>query len=470
MNWLSLPPELRNMILERLLDHKEIAPYATVSKEWRDVIENRKFSHLKLHPTCLDFLAQLAEEQTAQIDHIWLNIELKRYTCRACGNDESGTWSRLNDKIIATSVAWLFSILANWNWKKAKFERHLTLELNTYSPSDSEHWFKDCYFGAPGEDKFELLAQSGNVHDPRHGWWHGRNTEAPPDGALRRPSEPSHVNFEKDAQELPFVHIVTKFILRRQCRRQLNPLALSHLWSKLPRLDEICYEPWQLSIRYTYHWWERKMISRRLPTSIKKVTIFEDFNENYLGLFRLCREPDSWLNLDRLRIPTPAIGAAFAARSRQLEHLSVAFLIDAHDFFNACQPHWRWNRLVSLSLTSRTISKTTPHETNKLLRVAAKVALNMPKLERMVLWNGSRGVACSFTYCQGDDASLVWKGTWDLKLEPEVLDARGAVVVVEKQVLTDEIGSHGDAIKYLGLQSVVDEVSLLQITKENSRV
>lgn len=97
MNWLSLPPELRNMILERLLDHKEIAPYATVSKEWRAVIEKRKLSHLKLHPTCLDFLAQLAEEQTAQIDHIWLNIELKRYTCRACGSDESGTWSRLNE-------------------------------------------------------------------------------------------------------------------------------------------------------------------------------------------------------------------------------------------------------------------------------------------------------------------------------------------------------------------------------------
>lgn len=96
--------------------------------------------------------------------------------------------------------------------------------------------------------------------------------------------------------------------------------------------------------------------------------------------------------------------------------------------------------------------------------------MNMPKLERMVLWNGSRGVACSFTYCQGDGASVVWKGTWDLKLEPEVLDAWGTVVGVEKQLLTDKIGSHGDAIKCLGLQSVVDEISLLQISKENNRV
>lgn len=86
----------------------------------------------------------------------------------------------------------------------------------------------------------------------------------------------------------------------------------------------------------------------------------------------------------------------------------------------------------------------------------------MPKLERMVLWNGSREEAYSFTYCQGDDASLVWKGTWYLKLEDEVLDAWSTVVKVEveKQVLTDDITSHGDAIEYLGLQSVIDEVTL----------
>ncbi|KAH6969917.1 hypothetical protein DER45DRAFT_608625 [Fusarium avenaceum] len=70
----------------------------------------------------------------------------------------------------------------------------------------------------------------------------------------------------------------------------------------------------------------------------------------------------------------------------------------------------------------------------------------------------------------GDDASLVWKGTWDLMLEDEVIDAWRAVVEVEveKQLLTDEIKSHWDVIKYLGLQSVVDEVSLQQIRAENT--
>jgi hypothetical protein len=214
------------------------------------------------------------------------------------------------------------------------------------------------------------------------------------------------------------------------------------------------------------------MISQRLPASIKKVIIFEDFNEKYLDLLQLSRGPELYLIPDRVRVPTPAVGAVFAARSRQLEHLSVAFLIGARDFFNNCQSHWQWNSLRSLYLTSWTISKTTAHDTSRLLRRAAQIALNMPILERMVLWNGSREEACSFTYCQGDDASLVWKGNWDLKLEDEVLDAWRAVikVEVEKQVLTDDIRSHGDAIEYLGLQPVVDKVSLQQIQAENNLV
>ncbi|KAM0245398.1 hypothetical protein ACHAP5_005481 [Fusarium lateritium] len=268
---------------------------------------------------------------------------------------------------------------------------------------------------------------------------------------------------------------MTKFILRHQCRRQLDPLDLSHLWSKLPRLEEIWCEPWQLLHRDAQQRQEEEyavVINRFLPTSIKKVTIFEDLNEKYLGLLQRRGWPRMLLVPAHPRGSMHAVGAAFAARSLQLEHFSVAFLADACDFFDNCQSHWRWNRLRSLTLTSWTISKTTARETNRLLKRAALIALKMPKLEKMVLWNWSIQEACSFTYCHGDDTSLVWKGTWDLGLEDEVLDAWKAVVgvEVEKQLLTDDIRSHGDAIEYLGLQSVVDEVSLQQIRAENNLV
>lgn len=219
------------------------------------------------------------------------------------------------------------------------------------------------------------------------------------------------------------------------------------------------------------------MITQRLPTSVKTVIIFEDFNENYLELFQLSRGRNSNLNPDRVRITTPAVGAAFATKSRQLKYLSVAFLADAYHFFDACQPHWRWHQLHSLTLTSRIMSKTNPLQINKLLTAAAQSALNMPKLETMTLWNGAKGEACAFTWCR-QDALISWRGTWDLKLEPSALNAWKTVAhkyarhefTVNRELLAHRIGSHGDAIQYLGLHSVVDDMSLRQIRKENNCV
>lgn len=256
--WSSLPFEVRDIILKLLTHHSNIAPYAAVSKEWQDVIEKKTFRHLKLHPSCLDSLERLAERPKGLIKHIWLNIELKRYTCRCCRKMESVTWYSANDKIVAAAITRLFFVLANWKQDGGD----LTLELNTYSPSDSEHWFKKCYFGAPDEDEPDfpeserqprIGATATAIHDPSHGWWHGRMIEAPSDDALRRPFEPATPTFQEN---LPAVQTVTKFLLRRQCRRQLNPLTISYLWSKLPRLEEIIYEPWQLCEKGSDYLWD----------------------------------------------------------------------------------------------------------------------------------------------------------------------------------------------------------------------
>ena len=257
-DWSSLPAEIRDIILKLITHHNNIAPYATVSREWRNVIERKNFGHLKLHPSCLDSLERLAEQPKGLIKHIWLNIELERYTCRSCRKMESVTRFFANDKLIVAAITRLFFILANWKHDRGD----LTLELNAYSPSDSEHWFQNCFFGAPDEDELEFLesecqpqdgAAATAIHDPSHGWWHGRMIEAPEDDALRRPFELSILKFR---EELPSVRAVTKFLLRRQCRRQLDPLILSYLWSKLPRLEEIIYEPWQLSEKVSQDPWD----------------------------------------------------------------------------------------------------------------------------------------------------------------------------------------------------------------------
>ena len=82
--WQSLLPEIRNIILKQLARDDTTAIYASVCKEWRSFFGKRNLSHLKIPPSDLDFLDQLSKESTRQVDHIWLNIELKRYTCRIC--------------------------------------------------------------------------------------------------------------------------------------------------------------------------------------------------------------------------------------------------------------------------------------------------------------------------------------------------------------------------------------------------
>ncbi|KAJ3466629.1 hypothetical protein MRS44_004193 [Fusarium solani] len=248
--WSLLPPEVRDIILKFLTHHNNIAPYATVSKEWQSVIEKKNFGRLKLHPSSLDSLQRLTEQQQGLVKHIWLNIELKRYTCRSCRKMESLTSIYANNKIMAEAITRLFFLLANWKQNGGG----LTLELNAYSPSDSEHWFKGCYFGAPDEvlgsecpPQRGLLAPA--IHYPNHGFWHG----PPTDDALRRPFEPTTLRFQ---EELPSIQAVTQFFLRRQCRRQLDPSTLSYLWAKLPQLGEVRYEPWQLSEGVSQDVWD----------------------------------------------------------------------------------------------------------------------------------------------------------------------------------------------------------------------
>lgn len=121
------------------------------------------------------------------------------------------------------------------------------------------------------------------------------------------------------------------------------------------------------------------------------------------------------------------------------------------------------------------MNKTDPLAANRLLAAAAHTALRMPKLETMTLWNGARAQGCALVWCR-ESALLSWRGTWEIKLEHGVIAAWRKVAYeysryelrVEKELLAHTISSHGDAVHYLGLHSVVDDISLRQIRRENS--
>lgn len=205
--------------------------------------------------------------------------------------------------------------------------------------------------------------------------------------------------------------------------------------------------------------------------------LFEDFDdactEVFHGVYRSQHE-------DPTRTADAAVTRALAEASLNLESLSASFIVDARYFFQARQPTWVWNKLVSLILTSRLLF---PDESYKaignLLQAAAGAATVMPVLNAMELWNGEKGLAGVFRYSVSEDgrsAAITWRGNWDLPLKPQVVQSWKTVSLkhgqgdfhVVKELLDADIviGSHGDAIHHLKFSHpVVHPVSLYQIRK-----
>ncbi|RAK95906.1 uncharacterized protein BO80DRAFT_316409, partial [Aspergillus ibericus CBS 121593] len=424
------------------------------------------------------------------VRHIWIHIQLQPYTCQRCQDPRTKVWDNADNRIIRRTITRLFSILATWE----PAEEGLTLELSAHSISDSQHWFRDHYFGGD-EDRdldirFETHERSTNPgfgHAVNHGWRHTQQVEFPGKNALCRLYGSSALKFNKN---LPLVPAVTRFVLRRQCRGRLLPGPVSTLLCKFPRLESVVYEPWRMrdmdeqtrqddgkqseicgyEERFlTIHVDCQDLVETRLPPTVRGLSLFEDYTEDYAHLF----SPEF-----RARAANPVVGAAFARRSLHLEQLFVSFVIDAQHFFDACQSDWTWNHLQTVVLTSRLLHPSTPQEDiNALLRQAADVASRMPRLQTMALWNYVGGHGAVFKYAS-DVPSITWRGTWKIALELPVRltwertvaqRTRGELVSIAQSVWLDFafVPSRGDIIKCLELpEGVLDPESLQQMRRE----
>ncbi len=204
---------------------------------------------------------------------------------------------------------------------------------------------------------------------------------------------------------------------------------------------------------------------------LRRMVIFDNFHGN---------NPAMSLAIQASEVDT---AYALVEASLGLEHLAASFVSDASHFFDACRKWNIWPRLESLALTSNVLNpQQHPVCINNLLERSALVAMKMPRLKSMELWNGRAGFAGVFQYQRfGSDwtAKITWRSTWDLSLEPHVLKAWQAVaserVDFKLQVVTEildadvVITSLGDALRYLMLlNTVVHPVSLWQMQKETA--
>ncbi|KAJ3520244.1 hypothetical protein NM208_g13790 [Fusarium decemcellulare] len=413
--------------------------------------------------------------QRELVHHIWLDIELPRYPCGTCNRKSShslnpqGVWSRKDAVVIGNAICKLFGALRAW-----KTRHNLTLELNAYSPTDSEHWFKDWYVSTDHEGEYQEQVEP-RWDDELHVW----------------PKEPDHrhpVGLEIEKlfhtfdiiirESLPLVGAVDRLVIRRQLRRCIRPKSLQPIWSRLPRLEEIIYEPWRVWSMNSAPSANKEfqvLVSSGLPKSLKRLSLFEDFNEKISHLFN----NPPWSRVQVVRVPNPTVGAALAHKSLDLEQLSVSYMVNAEDFFHTCMPTWTWQHLQSLALTSQYLKESQKHKgISDLLYRAGKVALQMPRLHTFVLWNGTKGNACAFVYQNtGEYPEITWRGTWNLELSPVIVEVwqrltseiHSRQIRVKTELIWDDIRSHGDAIHHLNLPTqVVHPASLWQIRREGA--
>ena len=265
-SWHCFPAEIRLTVLQFLLqDGCSLADFATVSREWQTIIERYNFSRIKLTSSRVADFGSMVRRNRTLVRYIWLCLELQEYNCTECEPQDPELWglSNAENTLITTAFQDLFSTLSVW-----EPDGSLLLDISVYSPSDSDHWFKyltfepDVASDTCGRDQHaeqSMLVQASDCH---HGWIAGSRNSIPPSVAIDRVFEEimGEGPFDDEEQEgqwwqqLPLVPAVTGVLLRQQNRRRWKPAALAHMFARLPRLQEIHYEPWREWLDIQQQW------------------------------------------------------------------------------------------------------------------------------------------------------------------------------------------------------------------------
>ncbi|KAK2133429.1 hypothetical protein NOF04DRAFT_1272743 [Fusarium oxysporum II5] len=260
-----------------------------------------------------------------------------------------------------------------------------------------------------------------NIEHTKHPkWWDGSYNLSSEDRAISVTVK----RLDFDMPSAPSVQAVTKFLLPRHCRRQFSAETLSCMSRRLPRLEEISLETWDLSdihygFSHGYRYAQHLLAAPGSFRNVKSMTVFQDRNEYFNAVSRLHRE----------ELP----------RSHQATVMTPPVI-----------------------------------PSSGLLQTAAQIATRMPKLERLRIWNGGVNEECAFTYRKHQhNASVTWQAKGGIQLHPEVYSAWGNVhsryfLNVENKGTWPIIMSHAAAISCLGLEHVVSDVSLRQMQLENS--
>ncbi|CAJ2509399.1 Uu.00g144250.m01.CDS01 [Anthostomella pinea] len=431
----DLPPELRLMVLEFVLEDKSQAPpywlsrHATVCREWQFFFEQRNFRFVKLRQDDLEAFRRVYRPQYRQgfARTVWLRIELPEYGCERCETEESDAESRTNNLIFTRAVWKLFSILRTWD-RRAK--AWVNLDLSAHSPSDGQHRFKeisrraeDIPWASP--DRPIRSLSDPFFQDSAHQWQGGMRPLYSSYEAKSRVMGPIQgLCFDYRAiratQNLPKAEVVRTFAIRRQFLRGFSiQQGLRHILAALPNVEQVWFEPWRgISDEHRRHL-DHQYLALASALSrlkhLKTVSFFEDYSK-FLHPISINTGYGREFHADGL-------GPLLARMSTALESLSVCFVVDAVDFFrdfmddaevDSSKPYWAG--LKQLALTSEYLD---PEHFRLFLTLVARAAERMPRLTRLRIWNTTAGSECFFTYSitrYKQVPSLCIRSTWHCRL------------------------------------------------------
>ncbi|KAJ6788833.1 hypothetical protein PWT90_05936 [Aphanocladium album] len=282
-SWQIFPAEIRSMILQAVAIQKYQgwSSHATVCREWQHILEPFNFRKLHLRIPCLEQFACIVPKALRRrllVRHICFDIELPRYATKCC--NVRPIWTHYG-WIVRQSLNDMYAILAGW-----KRGGDLTLELNIYSPSDSEHFFKNLYLSSDNVESGTSMELGSDVwkrgvpyHDPKHGWQNGHQLEHASEKASAALFQ--HINYDTGVDYI--VTAVTCFTMRRQLRRCIGGVQLAILLERLRGLKSIWYEPWEpyksdeLLDRKEYHYrLLAASLNMGISQTVKNLIVFED--------------------------------------------------------------------------------------------------------------------------------------------------------------------------------------------------
>ncbi|CCT63701.1 uncharacterized protein FFUJ_05145 [Fusarium fujikuroi IMI 58289] len=407
-SWNSLPPEIRQMVLQSAISQSPFPTtpvLATVSRDWQDFFERSTFKDLALTNGDLYVFASAIRGNVTRLGYIRtlrLRINLMPYSSRSKEKTESATNITQNNRIFTQALAVLLKVLSLWRGDYGGLE----VELDARSPSDCRYFafihelHDDFLFRFQDEDElFDAvkLFYKKRYEETKRTWGSRRSTSSNLIRTLNGETirrlrghhlelKPSLMNrgypYSQVVRNLPATPIVKGLVIRRVAPRLIA----------LESLGKIIRESFTALEYFSYSTYMKQTDDKERDFLDGLATQLLTSLPTTLTRFSYSRRPikdscDPWVNHRPLARLFARACHRFA-EFRPPQDLRLVTFFDEIIAAGRCEE----SKLKKLSITSIHLHHAAEqrHVTYYLMS-AARAAATMPSLRTMELW-------CSYPY------------------------------------------------------------------------